>query len=293
MAKASPSLPTPSHGRKLTIGFGMVNVAVAMKSLVENARPIAGKGLCPEHGPSLASVSLCSRGSDHEHVVDNAEKLTGYPHPDDPGRLVVVDAETVKSLSEATDGVGTIKRTVDASSIDSAYTEKAFLLYPQTGHEQAFDLLAAALREGGKAALVDVVLYKQTETLAVRWHAELDVLVAETIRFEQKIRHEDAELVRAGAEARGPVNEEMLAVASTILESLDGVFDAGEAQDTWTPLMQQAIRAADKGETFDAPVVAEPEKVVDLMEALKASVDQATPKKKAAAKPKTRKKVAA
>lgn len=289
-----PSLPIPTHGRKLTIGFGLINVAVAMKSLTTSERPVPGKGLCPDHGNALNSVSLCSVGTDHEHVLANAEKLTGYPHPDDPTRLVVVDPETVKSLSAARDGVGSIKSIVDAGEIDSAYTEKAFIVYPQVGHEQAFDLLAAVLREDGKAALVDVVLQKQTETLAVRWHAELDVLVAETIRFEQKIRHSDAELVRRAAESRPDVDERMMAAARPLLDALTGVFDAGEAQDTWTPLMQDAIRAADKGETFDAPVVEKSAPVLDLMAALTASVEAATAEKSAPKKARaSRKKVAA
>jgi len=273
MAEKPSSQPLPANGRKLTIGFGLVNVAVTMKSLTDNNRPVPGKGLCAEHGDSLASVSLCSAGTEHEHVVAYAEKLTGYPHPDEPGRLVVVDPATVKSLAEATDGRGAIVRVVDAAEIDSAYTEKAFLVYPQAGQEQAFDLLAALLRAEGKAALVEVVMSKQTETLAVRWHAELDVLVAETIRYEQKIRHADAELIRRAADTRPAVDERMLAAAKPLLDSLAGVFDASEAQDTWTPLMQDAIRAADKGETFEAPAAPAETPVIDLMAAIQASVE--------------------
>src|SRR5215471_1703252 len=280
-------LPIPSHGKKLTIGFGMVNVAVAMKSLTENSSAVPGKGLCPEHKVALNSVSLCSPGTEHEHVVAYADKLTAYPHPDD-GHLVVVDAEVVKALAEASDGRGEIVRVVDAGEIDSAYTDKAFLVYPQPGNEQAFDLLAAILRSEGKAALVEAVMHKQTETLAVRWHEELGVLVAETIRYEQKIRHEDAALVRAAAEARGPVDERMLEAAKPLVAALAGVFDAGEAQDTWTPLMHDAIRAADNGETFAIPEAPKAAPVVELMEALRASVAAA---EKPKAKP--RKKVAA
>jgi len=300
MAKDA-TLPTPSHGKKLTIGFGLVNVSVAIKSLTDNARPVPGKGMCPTHGPALASVSLCSQGTPDEHVVPNAEKLTAYPHPDDAGRMVVVDPETVKALSEASDGQGVITRIVEAGEIDSAYTEKAFMVYPQAGHEQAFDLLVALLRPAvdgsrpARAALVDVVLYKQTETLAVRWHEELGVLVAETIRFEQKIRHSDAELIRVAAAARPAVDDRMIEAAQPLLAALEGVFDASEAQDTWTPLMHDAIRAADKGETFVAPAAPEAAPVIDLMAALQASVAESKPKKAAAKKPaaKRAKKVAA
>ena len=282
--------PTPRPTGSMTIGFGMVNVAVSYRSLVDNARPVPGKGLCPVHGDALKSVSLCSQGTGDEHVLANTDKLTAYPHPDDPGRLVVVDAEAVKSLSEARSKYGEITSVVDATSIDSAYTEKALLFWPQAGAEQAFDLLAAVLKAEGKAAIVEVVMYKQTEKLAVRWHEELGCLVGETIRFEQKIRHADAELVRRAAEERGEVDERMLAAAKPLLDAMGGVFDADEAQDTWTPLMQDAIRAADKGETFEAPAQPEAAPVIDLMEALRASVEAAKPK---AEKPKGRKKVAA
>jgi DNA end-binding protein Ku len=284
--------PTPQYGRELTIGFGLVNVPVKMKPLVETRRPVPGKGMCPEHGPNLTQVSVCGRGTDDEHVVENVDKLTGYPHPENPEQLVVVDADVVKGLAEARDGVGQVEKFVAVDTIDSTYLDKPFLIWPQAGGEQAFDLFAALLRQDGRAAIVNAVLQKQTETLVVRWMEELGCLVAETVRYEQTIRHEDVELVARAADARDAVDERMLAAAKPLLEGLAGVFDAGEAQDTWTPLMNDAIRAADNGETYDVPAVEAKAPVIDLMAALAASVEQAKPKK-AKAKTTTRKKVAA
>ena len=157
--------PIPQYGRKLTIGFGLVNVPVKLKPLVETRRPVPGKGMCAEHGPNLVQVSVCSRGTEDEHVVENAEKLTGYPHPDNPEQLVVLDAEVVKAMSEASDNVGSVEKFVDAGEITSTYLDKPFLVWPDTGGEQAFDLLAALLQSDGRAAIVNVVMQKQTETL--------------------------------------------------------------------------------------------------------------------------------
>ena len=275
----------PSGGRKLTLGFGLVSVPVAMEPLADSAAPIPGKGMCPLHGPTLNMQSVCSRGSAWEHVVPNEEKLTGYPHPNDPKRYVVVDAEVVKSLSEDRTGLAAVESMVDVATIDPGYLDKAYLVWPQPGGERAFDLLATVLREEGKAAAVTAVLSKQTQTILFRWSQQFGCVLGHVVRFEQQIRHADVELVRTAAAQRpAPIPAE-LAVARQVFATLEAEFEPGEVQDRITPLLQAAIMAAADGTVFEITEASAPVTGAgDLMAALQASLAAVKPKK--AAKPK-------
>jgi DNA end-binding protein Ku len=280
----------PERGRKLTVGFGLVQVPVAMKPLNETQRPIPGKTMCPEHGPNCSQVTVCSAGTPAEHVLEYADKATGYPHPDRAGELVIVEKAVVKELEESRTGTAQIERAVPADSIDAAYFDKVFLVWPQPGAEAAYDVLAAVLREDGIAAVATTVLTKQEETIVFRWSEAFEAVLGHVVRFDSMLRHGEAKLVCAGAEARPAPAPEMVEMGRTLFAQLAGEFDASEVADTLTPLMNDAIRAAANGRVYEvakpAPAAAP---AVDLMAALQASVAaSAAPAKKPA-----RKKVAA
>jgi Ku protein len=286
-AKAAVAVQ-PQRGAKLTLGFGLVNVPVTLKPLIETQRPIAGKGMCPLHGPTLSQASICSAGEPGEHAVANDEKQIGYPHPDEPDRYVVVEPEVWKSLEESRSGAAVIERLVDAEAIDAAYVDKTYLVWPQAGHEQAFDLLAALLHAEDKAAVVTTVWLKQTQMFAFRFNPELGVVLAHVVHFESRIRHADVELVAKASKERPNVDEKMLDAARGLLVALEGEFDPSESQDLLTEARYAAIRAAAEGKTFEvAKPVVEATPAGDIMAALLASVGgKAKPTAKAAAKPK-------
>jgi len=289
-AKAKSAVPL--RGQKLTLGFGLVSVPVAMKPLHETARPVPGKGMCPKHGPTLSQQTVCCRGTDHEHVLESGEAVKGYPHPDDPTTFVEVEEDVLKALEEEKTGSAAIERMVDVDAIDPAYFDKTYLVWPQPEGEMQFDLLATLLQAEGKAAVVTAVLRRQTQMIVFRWSEELGCVLAHVVKFEQQVRHADVEIVRDYAGKRAAVDEKMLGMAKTLLADLEGEFDASEAQDTFTPLMQDAIRAAAEGKAYVAEKVEAPvAPVVDLMAALAASVEGAKPKPKRKAAP--RKKAAA
>lgn len=277
---AKAAKPYPDRGTKLTLGFGLVSVPVAMKPLAETTRPIPGKGMCPQHGPVLNQQAVCSRGTEWEHSISNEEKLIGYPHPHDPTRYVFVEPDVVKSLQEPRTGKAEIEAMVDVASIDPVYLGKSYLVWPQPGGEEAFELLSTVLREGGKAAACTAVLTKQTQTVLFRWSEHFGCVLGHVVQFEQTIRHREVELVRAAAVGRSAPAEAMVAMARTLFAQLESKFEPGDVQDKITPLLQAAIIAADEGSVFEvaeatAPVTA----AGDLMAALQASLEMKAAKK--------------
>ena len=264
---------TPTGGSKLVLGFGLVNVPVAMKPLMETRRRTAGRILCTTHVQPIKTRYMCGEGTEHEHLLEQGENATGYPVPGAAEEFVILEPSALEELAEERTGRCEIERVVPFAEIDPIYLGKAYLCYPQKGAGQAFDLIAESLRRSGSALVATTVLSKQTVMIVVRWCAELGCVVSHVGEFAENVRTGDLALTTAGAHARGEVDEAMLEAAEPLLASLAGEFDPTAVEDTYTVALDEAIAQAAAGtprEAKAAPVV--DAKVVDLMEALKASV---------------------
>lgn len=279
---AKTTTPAPRRSSKLTLGFGLVNVPVAMKPLNETQRSVPGKNMCPTHGPTINQRNVCCVGTADEHVLEYAELVKGYPHPDDPKQFVEVDPSVIEEIAESGNGMAKIERIVDATTIDAAYFDKVYLCWPQEGGEAAFDLIAAVLRSEGRAAVTTTVLSKQTRMVVFRWSEEFGCLLAHVCRFGTELRQADVGLVKLGAGARTEPTTAQFDAARTLLHTLSGEFDPAEVEDTWTTMMQDAIRAAAGGKTFTPAKAQAVDSSSDLMASLMASLE-------AAPKPKGRK----
>jgi DNA end-binding protein Ku len=233
---------------------------------------VSGKLVCPQHGPNLAQRYLCCEGTKQEHLLGQGEQVTAYEHPDKQGEYVVVDEGVLADIAEERSGQVEVEKIVEVATIDPIYFDKSYLCWPQSGGEQAFDLFAGVLREEGKAAVATVVLSKQTVTLIIRWSPETSTLVAHTCRFHDQLRWSNAELVSRYAADRGAPDAKHVKAAKTLLAAMDGEFEAGGVVDRYTPLLQDAIRAAAEGVTFSAPAQAPVAAKEDLLDALMASV---------------------
>ena len=284
----------PSRGNKMSLSFGLVSIPIKYAPMTEASSPVSAKTLCPDHHvPVKAGEWVCSGGTPDEHNVARDAVIKGYPHPDDPSQLVVVDPSVVEEFAESRSGVASIERIVDFSTIEPAYFDKVYMVWPGEGGptaEQAFDLFAAVLRDEGKAAVTTAVMTKQTRTVVFRWSAEFGCLVAHVCKFASAIRFADINSIRAATFERTPPEGPALELAQQILTTLEGEFDPSEVDDAYTPLMQDAIRQAAGGKVAKKATAKKqaPTPAADLMATLKASLAE-----KPAPKTRARKKSAA
>lgn len=277
---------TPNRSSKLTLSFGLVNVPVSMKPLADPKKAVSGKYTCAQHGPGLTQQYVCGVGEKHEHVVD--EKVLSYPHPDDSSKFVILDNSVIAEFTEERTGFAQIDMVIDADTIDPAYFEQVYLVWPGDGGDLGFDLFTSVLRNESKAAVCTTVLSKRTRILVFRWSSEFDCLLGHVVRFDSELRHKDVSLVQSGAESRGTVDKAQYEVAKQLLDALAGDFDPTEVTDTYTELMQAAIRSAAGGKPIETTAV-KPKPTADLMETLLASIEASSgAKPKSTAKPRKR-----
>jgi DNA end-binding protein Ku len=190
------------------------------------------------------------------------------------------------------DGQLKLTACVDLSEIDPLCFDKSYLVWPQDGDTvvAAHDLLASMLRQTGKALVGTTVLSTSTKLVAIRWSDTTDTLVAHVLIYDENVAWDNIGLVAHGLAQRPEPSEAEVELAGQLLGTLAGEVDLASVTDEYNDRLVAAVEAAAKGQP--APVVEdEPEAapVVDLLAALKASVEAAAP-----AKPKrSRKKVAA
>jgi DNA end-binding protein Ku len=184
---------------------------------------------------------------------------------------------------------------VDLDEIDPIYFRKAYYLAPQEGAEKPYRLLERALEETGKVGIAKVVIRNKQHLAALRAHDE--TLVLETMYYADEIRQPESVdgkgTSRGGGDRINPVPAKLkraeVEMAKSLVENLSDSFKPDKYDDTYRKELLDLIRAKAKGRKLPEPQEEEDAEVVDLMAALRESVERT---KKQKQKPKRRAKKA-
>ena len=253
------------------ISFGLVSVPVRMYSATESKE---------------LKFHFLDRRDMNPIGYDKVNKVTGKSVPPDEivrgfefekGRFVELEEEDVDRLDVELTHAIDICDFVSIDEIDPIYFRKGYYLLPQDGAEKPYRLLVKALQETGRVAIAKVVIRNKQHLAAVRPLA--DVLVLETMYY--------ADEVRTPEEAPKPeVLKAEVDMAKTLIENLAAKFEPERYHDRYRSQLLELLKKKAKGKPLPEPQAEEGGEVVDLMEALRQSV-QATKRRRAASKPKT------
>jgi DNA end-binding protein Ku len=179
-----------------------------------------------------------------------------------------------RSMSCARPRVLAVTDFVDLASIDHVYFERTYwLAQTDEGDDLSYALLAAAMEQSQQVGIGTVVMRNKQYLTAVRpLHG---ALAMSTLRFADEVVDID-DIDEIPQDAASPTKKEM-ALAMQIIDSLATTWDPQRYEDTFTDELVGLIEAKAKGDEIVAEPMTEPEdgKVLDLMEALRASVDEA------------------
>jgi DNA end-binding protein Ku len=195
----------------------------------------------------------------------------------DEGRFVELTDEDLDRLDiELTHSID-ICDFVSMDEIDPLYFRKAYYLLPQDGAEKPYRLLVRALEETGRAAIAKVVIRNKQHLAAIR--PVNDALVLETMYYADEVRQPEE---APKPQVRAPEVE----LAKTLIENLAAKWDPEKYHDRYRAELLDLLQKKAEGEPLPEPKAEEGGDVVDLMEALRQSVE-ATKKQRAPAKAKT------
>jgi DNA end-binding protein Ku len=205
---------------------------------------------------------------------DKVRKDTGeHVDPDDivrafeveKGRYVPVTEEDVGRLDvELTHSID-ICDFVEAGEIDPLFYRQGYYLYPQDGAEKPYALLVRALEETGKVGIAKVVIRNKQHLAALRPYR--GALVLETMYYADEVR--EPELPKLPSVRKAEVD-----MAKTLVGQLSEAFEPDRYHDRYREQLLDLIRAKAEGEELPEPAEEAEGEVVDLMAALRASVER-------------------
>jgi DNA end-binding protein Ku len=265
-----------------SISFGLVSIPVGLAPATKpaaRASDVSFRMLHRECGTPIKQKRYCPV---HERDLAPDEIVKGWEVA--KGQFVVVEEEEIEALESRDDSRSIeISRFVDAADVDPIFFDRTYFLVPAQAPaaRRPYVLLLNAMRETGKAALGRFVQQGREKLCLIR--PKGDALALETLFLAADV-YSQAEIEEAVEETavKGPE----LALAGQVIESLAGDFDPADLQSDYRRDLRALLEAKLAGEQIAAPEpVAAEAPVVDLMEALRRSVEEAKAgKPKAAAK---------
>jgi DNA end-binding protein Ku len=267
-----------------SISFGLVNIPVGMALATKPAArqsDVSFRMLHRECGTPIKNKRWCP---EHDREVSNDEIVKGWEVA--KGQFVIVDDADLEALQTA-DDTRTIEitRFVSLGEVDPIYFDRTYFLAPADAAAQRrpYVLLLEAMKETDMAAIGKFVRQGAEHFCLIR--PKGDALALETLFLAEDVRSE-AEVEEAVSEI--DVKDAELELARQVIASLVGEFEPKELESDYRRDLRALLDAKLAGEEITAPAPAEPTApVVDLMEALRASVaeaQQASKGRKAAAK---------
>ena len=259
---------------KGSISFGLVNIPIGLAVATQRS-DIAFRTLHAECGTPIKQKRWCphhDREVQPEELVKGWEFSKGQYLPIEEGDLEAIALQRSQSIE--------IVRFVELSDVDPIYFDRTYYLAPSDvdAQRRPYVLLLEAMRETGMAAVGKFVLWgKENLSLLRPLGASLAL---QTLFYAEDIRSRDEidDLV-GGVE----VQEPELDLAKQIIQSLVGDWEPDEFENEYRGQLKALLEAKLAGAEFVVPEPVEEAPVVDLMEALKRSVDEAREKKAAAA----------
>lgn len=253
---------------KGAINFGLVTIPIGMYTATENKTPKFKQLRKDDHSP--IRYKRVAEADGEEVAWDDIVK--GYEFEKD--RFVVFTDEELASATPEGSRLVDVVQFVDESEIDPMFYKSSYYLIPEKTGIKAYRILADALTDKGRVGIAKVSIREKQQLATVR--ARDGVIVMETMYWPDELRAAEFEELDADVEVR----KEEVEMAGMIIDNLTREFD----EDEWVDRTREAVEemAAKKvaGEEIVVPESPEPTKVVDLLDALKASVE-ATKEQKA------------
>ncbi len=207
--------------------------------------------------------------------VDYSDVVKG--HDVGGNEYVVVEQEELDDIAPGRSRTIDIDTFVDLDEIDPVYFQKSYWLGPaKSEYARPYRLLVRAMAKTGKAGIATFVMRGKQYLTAI--HADGDLLALETLYFADEIRDPAEVLDELPTGDRAKPKE--VAMATSLIESMSGPWRPEDFRDTYTAKVEKLLRAKQSGKkTTVAEQPPDATEVVDLMEALRRSVEGTRKKK--------------
>ena len=254
--------------------ISLVNIPIKVFPATESSTTISFNQLHGECQTRIHQKRWCAHCN---REVSNAEIVKGYEF--EKGRYVVLSDEDFENVRPPSTRVIDLVQFADDSSIDPMYVDRTYYLAPDGGMAaDAFTVVRDGMR--GKVGVGKLALYGREYLVAVRPHGR--GIVMHTLHHAAEIRSVDT--VEDLNSLPAQVKPDEIKLAKQVIGMFEAPLNLRDYRDEYREGLQRIIDAKIAGEEVVAPSVEAMPKVVNLMEALRKSLDSVSAKKKAPAK---------
>src|SRR3954468_20760424 len=259
----------------LTISFGMVSIPVKLYSATEASKAISFNLLHKACGSRLKQQYLCIK---EEVVVPREDMVKGYEFTKD--QYVMFSPEELKALEETGTHSADITEFVPLKTVDPVYFDKAYYLGPDKGGAKPYALLARALKESGRCALGRWAARGKQYIVMIR---PVDTGVVQGLVMQQLLYAGEVRNINDIDIPKMDVKPAELKLAQQLIEQQSvEKFDPSAYTDEVRARVEAAVQKKVEGQEITmAEAPEQGAQVIDLMEALRASLDK-KPAKRAA-----------
>lgn len=258
---------------KGAISFGMVSIPIKVYGATEE-KDISFRQVHAEDGGRIRYKRVCDECG---HEIPFSDIAKGYESAD--GRMAILSKEDMNGLPLSTTKSVDVVQFVDESEVDPTYFNKTYFLQAEAAGTKPYVLLRDALSRTDQAAVVKVAL-RSRESLALVRVVE-DRLLMHTMLWPDELRNGDF----AAPPEDVTVSDAEVAMAESFIEALKGDFEPEQFTDSYREAVEELVESKLSG--VAAPVAEESgdeAEVVDLVAALRASVEAAKSRRASAAK---------
>ena len=263
----------------LTVSFGLVSIPVKLFSATESSHAISFNLLHKACGSRLKQQYVCAK---EEVTVTREEMAKGYEFAKD--QYVMFSPEELKAMEEAGSHSAEISEFLPIEAIDPVFFDKAYYLAPDKGGAKPYALFVRALRESKRCAVGRWAARGKQYIVMIR--PFLEGLIMQQLLYAGEVRS-----IQEIDIPKGEVKDAELKLAQQLIEQqASDAFDPGAYVDEVRTRIETAVQKKVEGQ--EITMAEEPEggaQVIDLMEALRASLERKAPAKARASQAEARK----
>jgi DNA end-binding protein Ku len=252
------------------ITFGLVSFPVRL-SVAARGETVGFNQLHKADGSRIKQVLFCQK---EDKPVPRSEIVKGYEYEKD--HYVVVDDEDIKKVAPKTAKVMEILEFVKGTEVDPVYLESSYYLAPEDGGDKPYALLFEAMKETGYYGIAKVAMHNREHIVVIR-PAQKGMML-HTMYYRDEIRVVDE--FRTDVTA---LKDKEVALARNLIEALTEPFQPEKYHDTYRENLEKMIKDKIEGHKIVETPHQHIAPVIDIMEALKKSLEQKKPAKKAMA----------
>ena len=244
--------------------LSLVSCPVYLVPATTEAKRIRLNQLNSETGNRISLQTIDSKTGD---VVDRDQIVKGFEF--DRGRYVTLSDDELKDLQIESSKTIDLDRFVDRDEVDPIYLDTPYYIYPDGNlAAETFQVFGEAMAHKNKVGIGRVTISSHERLVLVEPRGA--GLVMSTLRTADEVR-----AAEFAGEAPKQADADMVAIAETIMDRLAGKFDPADFRDRYQDALRELVDSKTKGEAPALRPVAEPPKVINLMDALKKSLAQA------------------